>query len=422
MNDSLLLNHIFNSCNKLIHSEYYKIAYRIGNAFTRSRKLSFSNTIYFILGSSKKALSSNLADFRDSNPTLRFPQLSRQAFSKARAGIHFEAFQELFRLSANSFYHFSSTINKWKNHVILAVDGTSLQLPDTSENRNTFGFIKNQHSPGRAICSASILYDVLNDVIIDGTLARYGFSERKLALKHLTALSCLDSFPSSILTFDRGYPSQEIFHELDRYGLKFVIRVASSFKISNKISSPDSLLTNTFHNKTITLRCINLTLSSGLKEQLLTNLLDSSFTIPDFSELYFLRWGVEVKYKELKSRLQIEEFTGNRPSSIMQDFYASLFFSNLVSLAKRCSDSCIKNDLSAAFPQKQYQTNRSFLISRMRHFLINLFIHKKNRLYLIERIINEAKKVRSQIIPDRNCERKAHLFQKKHYKNMKTCL
>lgn len=83
MNDSIILKNIFTFCNELICSENFKSAYRIRFSFTRSRKLSFSNAVYFILGASKKALSANLADFIDFNPMLSFPQLSRQAFSKA---------------------------------------------------------------------------------------------------------------------------------------------------------------------------------------------------------------------------------------------------------------------------------------------------------------------------------------------------
>lgn len=316
----------------------------------------------------------------------------------------------------------SSNVNKWHDFLVLAVDGTSLQLPDTLENRNTFGFIKNQHSAGRAISSASTIYDVLNDITIVGIIGKYGFSERKFALKHLDALAGLDHIPNSIITFDRGYPSQELFHEMDRRGLKFVIRAASSFKITNKLFAPDSLLKNTYKDRTMTLRCITLTLTSGLNEQLITNILDSSLSISDFSELYFLRCGIEVKYKELKSRLQVEEFTGNRPSNIKQDFYATLFLSNLVAIAKREADSCINEELLKSDSDKFYQANRSFLISRTKHFLIELLINQTNRLNLIERIINEAKKVRSQIMPDRNCERKTHLFRKNNHMNMKTCI
>lgn len=57
-----------------------------------------------------------------------------------------------------------------------------------------------------------------------------------------------------------------------------------------------------------------------------------------FKELYFLRWRIESKYKEFKSSIEIEEFSGNRQISIKQDFYASIYLSMVTSLIKRDAD------------------------------------------------------------------------------------
>lgn len=53
-----------------------------------------------------------------------------------------------------------------------------------------------------------------------------------------------------------------------------------------------------------------------------------------FQELYFYRWPVELKYKELKSRLAIEEFSGATTTSVFQEFYINMLLSNLSSLIK----------------------------------------------------------------------------------------
>ena len=59
--------------------------------------------------------------------------------------------------------------------------------------------------------------------------------------------------------------------------------------------------------KDIKIRVIEVILDNGTKEYLATNLFDSTITQSMFQELYFYRWPVELKYKELKSRLAIEE-------------------------------------------------------------------------------------------------------------------
>ncbi|RGM52860.1 hypothetical protein DXC13_01235 [Agathobacter rectalis] len=84
--------------------------------------------------------------------------------------------------------------------------------------------------------------------------------------------------------------------------------------------------------------CIYLGLSiltnNGTKEYLATNLFDSTITQSMFQELYFYRWPVELKYKELKSRLAIEEFSGATTTSVFQEFYINMLLSNLSSLIK----------------------------------------------------------------------------------------
>lgn len=69
-----------------------------------------------------------------------------------------------------------------------------------------------------------------------------------------------------------------------------------------------------------------------------------------FQELYFYRWPVELKYKELKSKLAIEEFSGATTTSVFQEFYINMLLSNLSSL--------IKN-----------QANRAFIIGFMKRLL-----------------------------------------------------
>lgn len=61
-----LLTSILQSSNELITSEDFLTRHRIGNVFTRSGKLSFSNLIYFVLQSAHKSIPINYAQFMDS--------------------------------------------------------------------------------------------------------------------------------------------------------------------------------------------------------------------------------------------------------------------------------------------------------------------------------------------------------------------
>ncbi|MEK7992135.1 MAG: hypothetical protein VSS52_014075 [Thiotrichaceae bacterium] len=47
-------------------------------------------------------------------------------------------------------------------------------------------------------------------------------------------------------------------------------------------------------------------------------------------------WGVEGCYALLKSRLNLENFTGKTAESVYQDFYAAVYITNLEALDITC--------------------------------------------------------------------------------------
>ena len=201
--------------NKLIISNEFKQAYSLGNSFSRKRKLSFSNAVHFICSALRKSMATEISSFIEEHIYLDFPNISKQAFSKARQNISPEAFKELCRLFVDSFYGSKNTLKKWNGFNVLAVDGTSLQVPDTIECGEYFGLSKNQNKIQTAIASASALYDVLNDTIIDASITKFRTSEREMAKQHINALNNKKLINNSIVIFDRGYPSYDMFDYLN---------------------------------------------------------------------------------------------------------------------------------------------------------------------------------------------------------------
>lgn len=422
MTNIKLLSSILKSTNSLIKSQEYKHAYSIGKSFSRNRKLSFSNAIYFICSALRKSISSEIANFIEDNSNLDFPNISKQAFSKARQNISYEAFKELCRLFVNTFYDSNIDLKKWNGYNILAVDGTSLQVPDTSENLEVFGARKNQYSTKTALACASALYDVLNDIIIDAKITSYPGDERLLAKQHIDAINNPKLLDNTIVIFDRGYPSYDMFRFLDQKGLLFLMRVSSAFKFANATSDNDSILTYKTDKTSKELRVIKIELPDGSIETLITNIFDNSITPILFKELYFLRWGVECKYKELKSSIEIEEFSGNKPITIHQDFYASIYLSMVTSLIKKESDIAIAKENKEKNLKSSYHSNRNFIINQVFKKIINMMTRPILAKRIIEKILEKSIKIRSQIRPNRSCERKNKHPRKKHHNHIKSCI
>ena len=417
-----LLSKILKKTNELIISNEFREAYRLGNSFSRKRKLSFSNAIYFICSALRKSMATEINNFIEEHTYLNFPEISKQAFSKARQNISPEAFKELCRLFVDSFYSSNDNLKKWNGFNVLAIDGTSLQVPDTIECGEYFGLSKNQNKVQTAIASASALYDVLNDTIIDASITKFRTSEREMAKQHINELNNRKLTNNSILIFDRGYPSYDMFDYLHDRKLFFLMRVSSSFKIMQEISPEDCIFEYKSKGELKKVRVIKIKLSDDITEILVTNIFDEVITQPQFKELYFLRWGIECKYKELKSSIEIEEFSGTKPIAIEQDFYASIYISMVASLIKKDADVAIANDNDNKNLKSEYQANRNFILSEVLKKIIAMLVKPILGKRILENILEKAKKIRSQIRPNRNCERKSKHPRKKHHSQRKSCI
>ena len=344
--------------------------------------------------------------------------VSRQAVSKARQLLPHEIFHDFLRLSAEKFV--SNTISKkrWNGYQIYAIDGTDLQIPTTEETLNEFGKIKSRYGTQIAGASASLLYDVLNDVIIDGVICSYKTSERKMAKTLLENTVFRNNKENSIVVFDRGYPSYEFLGYLFDNNIKFVIRVKEQMSRYRNTDMEDGEVYRKCGNKCRTLRTIQLELENGSKEYLITNL-TKEISHDSFKELYFLRWGIEGKYKDIKSRFELENFSGKKSICIKQDFYINLFLANICSLLKQEIDNKQANDEGLT---KKYQTRKTFVIYRVNRIISGLVLKRVELEEELVKIIECCKKKRSQIRPNRKCERNLNINRRKYSNNYKSCI
>ena len=116
--------------------------------------INFKSSIQRELDSFFKALSKS--DFK-------IREVTKGAFSQARAKLNPWAFQRLNQVAVNRFYQ-SADFYLWGGMRVLAVDGTRLVLPNHPSVIKEFGqqqFGPKTDSP-RSLAMGSMLYDVLN--------------------------------------------------------------------------------------------------------------------------------------------------------------------------------------------------------------------------------------------------------------------
>lgn len=203
-------------------------------------------------------------------------------------------------------------------------------------------------------------------MIIKALISKYTTSERDAAKQLIESLK-ISGLKNDLFLFDRGYPSFDFFLYLMDAGVKFVIRIPSnSYRGYMKPNIHDQLLEMKSNGKKIQIRGLRIFLDSGVEEILFTNLFEETFDIPAFKALYFKRWGIETKYDELKNKLQIQKFTGDDQAVIEQDFYATIFLSNMTSLVQQEADEIIYNDQLHKNLKYDCVVNRNILIGKLK--------------------------------------------------------
>lgn len=402
-----------------INDPIFMFENRLKNSyFTReSAKMSFKDAIVFILKGLKKTLQIEIDEW--------FELLSgevtmtKQAFSQLRQKIKPDAFIQLNDKYISWLYD-GDEYNKFKNYRLLSIDGSIIDIPNTADNREYFGSHHNKSHRQQARAMVSVIYDIENDFILESDIRTWNSAEREIAKELIEKLET-KGFKNDLFLFDRGYPSKDMFEFLENKKLKYLMRVkVNKFQTDlDSANETDQVVTLVHNDRKLTLRVINVVLSTGEIEKLVTNIMDTEFTTQDFKTLYFKRWGIEVKYNQLKNKYELENFSGVNPIAILQDFYATIYLSNLMSMAKAEAN---KNAIIKKEDLKyEYKINTNILISKMTRILIECFYEDdlKKRTKLFNKAMGHIIKNLVPIRPDRSFPRVAPSRKNKFSNNKK---
>ena len=296
-------------------------------SFMRKRILCAMTVLTIVLWRIYHSLQLELDDYFDGLGTGL--EVSKQAFSKARQKLNPDYVRGFFDMTAEVAAREKSA-ETYKGMRLIAIDGSTAALENTPELKREFGCSGPKSNVATALISMA--YDSLNQVVYDCQIAPYSSSERELAIMHVRRLKEL-GLKGSILLFDRGYPSAEFITYLRQNGFHFIMRVRGKWnEFVDAVPKKGVFVVN--HNGTQCLvRVIKVTLDTGETETLLTSLNERRLPAADAAELYHKRWPVETGYDKVKSKLELENFSGKTKVTVLQDFYATMYLANLVEFA-----------------------------------------------------------------------------------------
>jgi hypothetical protein len=367
--------------------------------FTRASPLNFPNVMLLILQKTTLAVQRHLHDFFWWCGEACAPKpVTAGAWTQARAKLRAQAFDELNQtlvLPAAYAPEQRDALRLWQGHRVVAFDGSLVRLPASASVAKVFGMVQVSNQSGATGTAypegrISVVYDVLNALALDAQLLPSSVGEVQMAAGQLAALE-----PGDLAVMDRGYTGYEFLALLAQAGVQFVARCSrASFASVNEMFRRDEAGVSRIVTlrrpqaaarlsarigtavwselpRTLKVRLVSVRLSTGELEVLVTSLLDEAvYPTEVFGPLYHLRWSIETHYQVLKSRLDLENWSGQTLESVRQDFAACVLVSNLESLFTRPAQAQL--DAGAATRKHPVRVNRAVAFHALKARVLDL--------------------------------------------------
>jgi len=379
---------IYKMINSTEINEYGRLANET-KSFTRERKMPLKDVILSVL--SKKGLTTAI-ELREYFKSKREQKdITVQGYLQQRKKLNYEAFKYLNGEYLRNYYS-SKEPKLWNGYVVLAIDGSKTEVPNSDENRKSFGKSGNQHESSETRALVSCALDVVNHFIIDIQINSIETSESELAKENIFCVKEAVKNMPLLVIFDRGYPSIELVDFLEKQGISYLFRLSSNDykKERGDMASDDENVSlvhtyprlqkiNKNHpNRVDELRAkeytdtriINSILSGGSRITFMTNL-PVMFAKEDIRSLYLKRWEIEKKYHTLKNKMKFESVTGKSTIYVYQDFWAQVLVYNMIQdILNAANDSISQKSFRRKHP---IRANENIAIGLFKGVFISIF-------------------------------------------------
>ncbi len=382
-----LKNTLFSTINSLLDRRDVFLRNPKSN-FTRTKKISFEQTILFPMLAGQGNITSELMDFFDEK---RLPLPS--AMIQRRNHVKPEGFKALFseftdKLPVKKTYH---------GYRLIACDGSRLNLPYNSSDKNSFS----QSIKGRKGINQvhmNCLYDILNDLFLDISLQSiHHMDEEGAFCTFLDRERYCDPKQKKIFIADRGYASYNVLAHLFHNDQLFVIRATNCIikglcadnrnwlnepyfdenvvvHIARHKSQEYTKLEN-FHYQCpsrpydylekgsadvdrLQFRILKFPLSEDSFEYIITNLPSYSFSMARIKELYNLRWNVETAFRHLKYAGNMVHIHSLKQDFLVQEIYGKLTLYNFTAALMAMSAPVHKQNCNYTYVLNHTQIQR----------------------------------------------------------------
>lgn len=322
-----------------------------GTASMRHRRLSAERAVWMVLG---------MAVLRDWSIVTVVNQLelamptrtggrtvAPSTVVKARARLGSDPLEVLFTRSGDEWAHASAGRHRWRELALYAVDGTTMRVPDSDENRAHFG--SHDAGAGRGISGYPLMRAVVLMAVRSHLLAAAAFGP--YAVDERTYAGALwSSVPDqSLVLVDRNFLQANVLVPLmtggrDRHWMTRT-KSTTKYRLIRNLGPGDDLVelevSQEARRKDPSLpthfdaRAIRYERKGYRPQCLLTSMVDADrFPAAELRALYHERWEIELGFGEIKTDMleRLETIRSKSPGAVAQEMWGLLLVYNLVRL------------------------------------------------------------------------------------------
>jgi len=327
-----------------------------GTATMRRRRLPAEQAVWLIVG---------MAVMRDQPITNVARQLeialpaadgsrtvASSALTQARARLGSAPMEWLFLRSSEEWAHRSADADRWRGLALYGVDGTTLRVADSVENRTHFGGQdsgrheggRDERQSGYPLMKLVVVMSLRSHLLAAAVFGPFNTDERTYAE------SLWNTVPdNSLVLLDRMYLQANVLVPLMAKGMErhWITRATlrTKFRVIRRLGKGDELVEFTVsgeaRRKDPTLpthfdaRAIRYQRKGYQPQLLLTSLVDEKrYPADDVRALYHERWEIELGFGEIKTDMleRLETIRSKSPTAVAQEMWGLLIAYNLIRL------------------------------------------------------------------------------------------
>jgi len=264
--------------------------------------------------------------------------VAKSAITQARQRLGEDPLWYLFATTAMQWATRSAEAHRWRGFALYGMDGTTLRVADSPENRAEFGGAKaggGRGESGYPLVRVVAMMALRSHVLSAFRFAPYAVGETTLARELWKEIP-----EESLVIVDRNFLVKKDLLTLELSGNRHWLsrtKVNTRWAVKEKLGKDDYLVElevrQTGFAKTWPIRAIHYKRKGHPRSTLLTSLVDAEkYPAKELVALYHERWEAEIAYDEIKTHLldRQETIRSRSPQGVRQELWGIALAYNLV--------------------------------------------------------------------------------------------